>query len=89
MGKRHQARELALKVLFQLEGSEDDSEEVLLYHAAEGAATSIPGSSQGDTRCPSDHGCQDRIEPFVMPKVAWMNSGVRPKPHPGLALCSS
>ena len=39
MGKRHQARELALKVLFQLEGSEDDLEEVLLYHAAEGAAT--------------------------------------------------
>ena len=39
MGKRHQARELALKVLFQLEGSEDDAEEVLLYHAAEGAAT--------------------------------------------------
>ncbi len=39
MGKRHQARELALKVLFQLEGSADDPEEVLLYHAAEGAAT--------------------------------------------------
>jgi len=39
VGKRHQARELALKVLFQLEGSEDDAEEVLLYHAAEGAAT--------------------------------------------------
>ena len=39
MGKRHQARELALKVLFQLEGSEDDAEEVLLYHAAEGVAT--------------------------------------------------
>ena len=39
MGKRHQARELALKVLFQLEGSEDEAEEVLLYHAAEGAAT--------------------------------------------------
>ena len=39
MGKRHRARELALKVLFQLEGSEDDDEEVLLYHAAEGAAT--------------------------------------------------
>ena len=38
-GKRHQARELALKVLFQLEGSNDDPEEVLLYHAAEGAAT--------------------------------------------------
>src|SRR5437879_10606744 len=39
MGKRHQARELALKVLFQLEGSEDDPEEVLAYHAAKGAAT--------------------------------------------------
>jgi len=39
MGKRHQARELALKVLFQLESSDDDPEEVLLYHAAEGAAT--------------------------------------------------
>jgi transcription antitermination protein NusB len=39
LGKRHQARELALKVLFQLEGSDDDAEEVLLYHAAEGAAT--------------------------------------------------
>lgn len=39
MGKRHQARELALKVLFQLESSRDDPEEVLSYHAAEGAAT--------------------------------------------------
>jgi N utilization substance protein B len=39
MGKRHQARELALKVLFQLESSDDDAEEVLSYHAAEGAAT--------------------------------------------------
>ncbi len=39
MGKRHQARELALKVLFQLESSNDDLEEVLRYHAAEGAAT--------------------------------------------------
>ena len=38
-GKRHQARELALKVLFQLEGGDDDPEEVLLYHAFEGAAT--------------------------------------------------
>ena len=38
-GKRHQARELALKVLFQLEGSSDDPEEVLSYHASEGAAT--------------------------------------------------
>lgn len=35
MGKRHQARELALKVLFQLEGTGDDPEEVLQYHAAE------------------------------------------------------
>jgi transcription antitermination protein NusB len=39
VGKRHQARELALKVLFQLEGSDDDVEEVLRYHAAEGAAS--------------------------------------------------
>ncbi|HSP08331.1 MAG TPA: transcription antitermination factor NusB [Candidatus Dormibacteraeota bacterium] len=39
MGKRHQARELALKVLFQLEGSDDDVDEVLQYHAAEGAAS--------------------------------------------------
>jgi N utilization substance protein B len=40
MGKRHQARELALKVLFQLEVSgDDDVDEVLRYHAAEGAAT--------------------------------------------------
>jgi len=37
-GKRHQARELALKVLFQLEGTGDDPEEVLRYHASEGAA---------------------------------------------------
>jgi N utilization substance protein B len=40
MGKRHQARELALKVLFQLESSADDPEEVLQYHADEGGATS-------------------------------------------------
>ena len=39
MGKRHQARELALKVLFQLEGSSDDPAEVLGYHASENAAT--------------------------------------------------
>ena len=39
MGKRHQARELALKVLFQLEAGDDDADEVLGYHAAEGAAT--------------------------------------------------
>ena len=35
MGKRHQARELALKVLFQIEGTGDDTEEVLRYHALE------------------------------------------------------
>jgi N utilization substance protein B len=35
VGKRHQARELALKVLFQLEGTDDDAEEVLRYHALE------------------------------------------------------
>ena len=39
MGKRHQARELALKVLFQLESSGDDVDEVLRYHASEGGAT--------------------------------------------------
>jgi N utilization substance protein B len=39
MGKRHQARELALRVLFQLESSHDDPEEVLRYHAAEGGVT--------------------------------------------------
>jgi len=39
-GKRHQARELALKVLFQLESEPDgDLDEALRYHAAEGAAT--------------------------------------------------
>ena len=39
VGKRHQARELALKVLFQLEGSGDDPEEVLHYHAVENGAS--------------------------------------------------
>jgi N utilization substance protein B len=39
LGKRHQARELALKVLFQLESSDEDPAEALAYHAAEGAAT--------------------------------------------------
>jgi transcription antitermination protein NusB len=38
-GPRHRARELALKVLFQLEHSpDDDPEEALAYHAAEDAA---------------------------------------------------
>lgn len=39
MGKRHQARELALKVLFQLEGTGDDADEVLRYHAGESGVT--------------------------------------------------
>jgi N utilization substance protein B len=38
-GPRHRARELALKVLFQLEHSpDDDPDEVLAYHAAEDGA---------------------------------------------------
>ena len=39
-GKRHQARELALKALFQLESSEpgSDPDEVLAYHAADAGA---------------------------------------------------
>ena len=40
MGKRHQARELALKVLFQLESSADDMEEVLGYQTREAGVTS-------------------------------------------------
>ena len=44
VGKRHHARELALKVLFQIEGTGDDPEEVLLYHASEsGASEDITG----------------------------------------------
>jgi transcription antitermination protein NusB len=39
VGKRHQARELALKVLFQVEGTGDDPQEVLAYHASEGGST--------------------------------------------------
>jgi len=38
LGKRHQARELALKVLFQLEGTGDEVEDVLSYHASENGA---------------------------------------------------
>ena len=34
-GVRHLGRELALKTLFQLESSDDDSGEVLAYHAEE------------------------------------------------------
>ena len=39
-GPRHRARELALKVLFQLEHSpDDDVQEALAYHAADDRAT--------------------------------------------------
>jgi transcription antitermination protein NusB len=48
MGRRHQARELALKVLFQLEGSNDDVDEVLAYHAVEGAATAEVATFAGE-----------------------------------------
>ena len=39
VGKRHHARELALKVLFQIEGTGDDPEDVLRYHASESGAS--------------------------------------------------
>jgi N utilization substance protein B len=40
MGRRHQARELALKVLFQLENHpEGDLDEAVRYHAQEDAAS--------------------------------------------------
>jgi transcription antitermination protein NusB len=44
-GPRHQARELALKVLFQLEHRpEDDPDEVLAYHAQEaGVSAAVHG----------------------------------------------
>jgi N utilization substance protein B len=48
VGKRHQARELALKVLFQLEGTDDDPAEVLRYHAAENGATEEIASFAGE-----------------------------------------
>jgi len=48
-GPRHRARELALKVLFQLEHSpNDDPDEVLAYHAAEDAAGRAPAIFAGD-----------------------------------------
>ena len=39
MGKRHQARELALKTLFQLETSSDNADDVLHYQASEAGVT--------------------------------------------------
>jgi transcription antitermination protein NusB len=38
MGRRHLARELALKVLFELENSDGDVERSLQYHASEARA---------------------------------------------------
>src|SRR5256885_17249720 len=38
MGRRHLARELALKVLFELEGDGGDAERALQYHVAESRA---------------------------------------------------
>jgi len=38
MGRRHLARELALKVLFELEGDGGDAERSLTYHVAESRA---------------------------------------------------
>lgn len=48
-GKRHQARELALKVLFQLDGAAgEDADEVLGYHAAEDGVTPEVATFAGD-----------------------------------------
>jgi len=47
-GKRHQARELALKVLFQLEGTDDDPDEVLRYHASEGGVNDDVANFAGE-----------------------------------------
>ena len=38
-GRRHRARELALRVLFELEGTQKDAEAVLLYQADDVGAT--------------------------------------------------
>jgi N utilization substance protein B len=38
-GRRHRGRELALRVLFELEGSQKDAREVLRYHAEDIGAT--------------------------------------------------
>lgn len=41
-GRRHRGRELALRVLFELEGSQKDAREVLRYHAEDtGAAPDV------------------------------------------------
>ncbi len=48
MGKRHQARELALKVLFQLEGTDDDPADVLRYHAFESGVSDDVAAFAGE-----------------------------------------
>ena len=64
VGKRHQARELALKVLFQLEGTGDDPEEVLQYHAAEnGASEDIANFARDLVRGVLDN--QDRLDAIL------------------------
>ena len=47
-GKRHQARELALKVLFQLENGDEEAAEVLAYHAADSGAPADVASFAAD-----------------------------------------
>ena len=43
-GRRHRGRELALRVLFELEGTQKDAREVLRYHAEDtGAAPDVEG----------------------------------------------
>ncbi|HZS15037.1 MAG TPA: transcription antitermination factor NusB [Candidatus Dormibacteraeota bacterium] len=39
VGRRHRGRELALRVLFELEGTRKDAREVLRYHADDTGAT--------------------------------------------------
>lgn len=63
-GKRHQARELALKVLFQLEGTGDDAEETLVYHAFEnGAPEDVTTFARQLVRGVLDH--QERLDAIL------------------------
>ena len=64
-GRRHQARELALKVLFQLEHSAaDDPEETLLYHASEdGSEADVVGFARNLVRGVLDN--QERLDAVI------------------------
>lgn len=64
-GRRHQARELALKVLFQLEhGPADDPEEALLYHASEdGSDREVVGFARNLVRGVLD--TQERLDSVI------------------------